>query len=250
MTMAQQVRFPSELSHHERLAALGVLAAGVAHEINNPLASILTGIESLRRSLARSGRVPENASEIEQILELLENATVRCSETTRKLLHLVQSAGTDSCWTDLNQTVRDTLALLSFTTKHSRILSIMDLDPELPPLCAPESGMRSVCMNLCLNAVQALTDSGTLTVSTRRVPGGVELEVRDTGPGIPPGIIDRIWDPFFTTKPPGMGTGLGLSITRGIVIGHGGSVHVQSEPGGGARFTVWLPAQREKGCHE
>jgi two-component system, NtrC family, sensor kinase len=246
MSTAQQSRYVSRLSHHEQMASLGILAAGVAHEINNPLASILAGLESLRRSISRTCQLPEaSAAEINEILQIVENAAVRCSDTTSKLLHLAQPAQTDSCWTDLNQTVRDTLSLLSYTTRHCGIVAVEDLDPELPLIWARESGMRSVTMNLCLNAVQAMGDSGTLTVRTRKLPDGVELQVSDTGQGIPPEIIDRIWDPFFTTKPPGMGTGLGLSITHGIVMRHGGTIRVQSGRGEGARFTIRLPASGE-----
>jgi two-component system, NtrC family, sensor kinase len=247
MSTAQQFRHSRRLSHHEQLVSLGILAAGIAHEINNPLASILTGLESLRRSLARAGQLPEaSATEVDETLQLLENAAVRCSETTTKLLHLAQPAQTDACWTDLNQTIRDTLSLLSYATRRCSIVTIEELDPELPFIWASESGMRSVTMNLCLNAVQAMGDSGTLTVRTRKLPNGVELLVSDTGPGIPSEIIDRMWDPFFTTKPAGMGTGLGLSITHGIVVRHGGRIGVQSGPDEGARFTIWFPVRRER----
>jgi signal transduction histidine kinase len=231
-----------QLSHSERLASLGILAAGVAHEINNPLASIVAGIASLQRSFGRArGLDAVTSLEVAEVIEALEGAAERCRETTEKLLLLAQPFRVSPNWVDLNRAVRDTISLLGFQMRKQGIESVADLDPDLPALWAREGGMRGICMNLAMNAVQAMPKGGTLTLRTRRAPGGVVLEVEDTGPGIPADLVDRIWDPFFTTKPTGQGTGLGLSITQRVVTRHGGKIHVYSAPGAGARFVVELP---------
>lgn len=234
-------RLESQLSHSERLASLGMLAAGVGHEINNPLASVLTGVESLQRWLARAGLAPGSREEVSEVLEVLEREVRRCRETTDKLMLLAQPISLAPSWVDLNQAVLDTLSLLRYQMRKQGVLSVVDLDSELPPIWAKDGGMRGVCMNLMMNAVQAMRQGGTLTVRTRRDGSRVTIAVADTGPGIAPEHLDRIWDPFFTTKPTGHGTGLGLSITQRIVARHGGSIRVESPPGEGALFVVSLP---------
>jgi len=191
----------SQLSHSERLASLGMLAAGVAHEINNPMASILAGVESLRRWLDRVRLEAPERTEAAEVLDMVEEATCRSHETTAKLLLLAQPYHAAASWSDLNRAARDTLSLLQHEMKRLGIRAVEDLDPELPAIWARDSGMRGVWMNLCMNAVQAMTDGGTLTVRTRRDgPDFVVLEVIDSGPGIHPAHHERIWDPFFTTK--------------------------------------------------
>jgi two-component system, NtrC family, sensor kinase len=137
--------------------------------------------------------------------------------------------------------VRDTLSLLNYQMRRQGVKAAEALDPDLSPIWARASGIRGVCMNLMMNAVQAMPQGGSLTVRTRREGQGVALEIEDTGHGIEAEHIDRIWDPFFTTKPVGQGTGLGLSITQRVVSRHGGRIHVESRPGAGAKFIVWLP---------
>jgi two-component system NtrC family sensor kinase len=233
----------SHYSRQERLASLGILAAGVAHEINSPLAALQAWIKTLKGWGKRSRNLSmESRAELFEIVNALEQSSQSCSEITAKLLLLAQPIQVAHRWTDVNRIASDTLVLLAHKTRLSGIEVIEDLDPELPRIWARESGMRSVCMNICLNAVQAMTEGGELTVRTRRLEDGwVELSFSDTGPGIPEDIQKKIWDPFFTTKPTGLGTGLGLSVTYGIVKRHGGTIQVESRPGSGARFTVCLP---------
>jgi signal transduction histidine kinase len=223
------------------MASVGTLAAGVAHEINNPLASLLAGIESLQRWLGRREFGAVGTAEAAETLALLEREARRCRETTDKLMLLAQPVQTAPTHMDMNAAVRDTLSLLNFMMRQQKIRVVETLEPSLPPVWARASGIRGVCMNLMLNAVQAMPQGGTLTVLTRREGEGVAIEVADSGPGIEPGHLDRIWDPFFTTKPVGQGTGLGLSITQRVVARHGGQIRVDSRPGRGARFVVWLP---------
>ncbi len=230
-----------QLSHSERLASVGILAAGVAHEINNPLASILAGVEGLERWLTRARFDAEGVKEAAETLELLEREIERSRETTQKLMLLGRSYDTTPAWVDLNRAVRDTLGLLGYELRKRDIEAVESLDPELPQIWAREAAMRGICMNLMINAVQAMSGGGRLVVTTARGPDQVRLSIEDTGPGIAPEHLERIWDPFFTTKPVGQGTGLGLSITNSIVARHGGRITVQSAPGRGARFEVGLP---------
>jgi PAS domain S-box-containing protein len=231
-----------QLSHSERLASVGILAAGVAHEINNPLASMLAGTEGLARWIQRAQFDAASVEEAAEIVKLLEGEILRCRDTTQKLVLLGRSYETIPGWIDLNRAVRDTLALLSYEMRRHNIETAADLDPGLPAIWAREAAIRGMCMNLMINAVQAMGSAGgTLTARTRRNGDHVTLAIADTGPGIAPEHLERIWDPFFTTKPVGQGTGLGLSITSRIVARHGGRIGVDSSPGRGTRFDVELP---------
>ena len=239
--VSERRQLESQLAHSERLASLGQLAAGVGHEINNPLASLLAGIESLQRWLKRREFDEAGTADAAETLALLERETRRCRETTDKLMLLAQPVQTAPKNMDLNVAVRDTLSLLDYQLRRQGVSAALALDPDLPPIWARASGIRGVCMNLMMNAVQAMPTGGSLMVRTRREGQGVALEIEDSGHGIEPDHIDRIWDPFFTTKPVGQGTGLGLSITQRVVSRHGGRIHVESRPGAGAKFIVWLP---------
>jgi PAS domain S-box-containing protein len=246
--VTERTKLEAQLSHNERLASLGLLAAGVAHEINNPLASILAGVESLQRWAGRVELPAEEHRDVAEVLALLVQETRRCRETTDKLLLLGQPYVAKPVWVDLNRAARDTLALLSFATRRQRIEVSVELAPDLPPVWGREGGLRGVVMNLCMNAVQAMAGGGHLVVRTsRQGDDRVVLVVKDDGPGIAPEHLSRIWDPFFTTKPVGQGTGLGLSITQRAVDRHGGRVAVESTLGQGTRFTVTLPTQGSGG---
>ncbi len=245
--VSERSQLESQLSHSERLAALGVLAAGVAHEINNPLASILAGVESLERWLgSRPAMLGDDAraQEALEVLQTLEGETRRVREITEKLMLLAQPYSMAPVWVDFNRAAGDTLHLLRYQMLRQSIRSIEDLEAGIPHVWASETGMRSICMNLMMNAVQAMPSGGALTVRTRRHgASSVLLEIGDTGVGIQPHHMDRIWDPFFTTKPTGHGTGLGLSITQRIVTRHGGQIRAENLEGGGARFIVELPIE-------
>jgi PAS domain S-box-containing protein len=239
----------AQLAHSERLASLGTLAAGVAHELNNPMAAILAGVERLRRWLTREQRLaPRDREDVDSVLHGIEHETQRCTETTEKLLLLAHPYRAATAWVDLNRAVRDTLSLLNYQMSKQGIAVVQDLDPAAPPLWAREAGIRGMCMNLLMNAVQAMKDGGMLTVITRFAGSTVTLEIADTGPGIQPHHLDRIWDPFFTTKPIGQGTGLGLSITRQSVAHYGGTIRVESRPGEGARFILEFPVKNPGGA--
>jgi two-component system, NtrC family, sensor kinase len=229
--ISERSRLESQLGHSERLASLGVLAAGVAHEINNPLAGVVAGIESLERWLAPAAAGGDaRATEAVDVLAMLERESRRVREIVEKLMLLAQPYSVDAVWVDLNRAASDTADLLRYQTHRQKVQVVLELDPSLPMVWAKETSMRSVCMNLMMNAVQAMPDGGGLTVRTGVADQGrVRLEIADTGKGIAPEHFDRIWDPFFTTKPTGQGTGLGLSITNRIVARHGGGIHAENQ---------------------
>jgi len=229
-----------QLSHSERLASLGILAAGVAHEINNPLASLLAGVEALRRRLLDPAATAPSV-DVTRLLDILERETRRVRDIADKLMLLARPETETANWFNLNRAVDDTVALLGYQMNVQGVRASLELSPGLPCLWAREGAMRSVCLNIMMNAIQAMPKGGELTARTRCADGSALLEVDDTGPGIPDAIRDRIWDPFFTTKPPGKGTGLGLSISQSIVARHGGFIRAENLPERGARFTVELP---------
>jgi two-component system NtrC family sensor kinase len=231
-----------QLSHSERLASLGILAAGVAHEINNPLASLLAGVEALRRRLSDPNAAASHEN-VERLLDILERETRRVRDIADKLMLLARPESEKANWFNLNRAVDDTVALLGYQMTVQGIRSVLELAPGLPCIWAREGAMRSVCLNIMMNALQAMPKGGVLTARTRFSAETAVLEVDDTGPGIPAEIRDRIWDPFFTTKPPGKGTGLGLSISQSLVARQGGVVRTENLAPHGARFTVELPIQ-------
>jgi len=226
----------------ERLTTAGRLAAGVAHEINNPLATIAGCAESLQGRLgAGDPALVSEPGEFRHYLRLIEEEAYRCKEITGSLLQFVRDPGSRRGPTDLNGVVLKAVDLLSHQSRFAESRVVTELDPALPPVDANEGQLRQVCLGLASNALEAMEGRGLLTIRSRVVRGEVELELEDTGPGISEENLARIFDPFFTTKPPGQGTGLGLAIAQGIVTDHGGRIEVSSAPGKGSVFRVVLP---------
>ena len=226
----------------ERLTTAGRLAAGVAHELNNPLATIAGCAESLQGQLGSGDSPgPGHSAEFRHYLSLIEEEAYRCKEITGSLLQFVRDPGSRREPTDLNAVVLKAVELLSHQSRFAASRVATDLDPALPPLDANEGQLRQVCLGLASNALEAMEGRGTLTIRSRVGRGEVEIELEDQGPGIPRENLARIFDPFFTTKPPGQGTGLGLAIAQGIVTDHGGRIEVRSTPGKGSTFRVVLP---------
>jgi signal transduction histidine kinase/CheY-like chemotaxis protein len=232
--------FQSKLLQTEKLASLGQMVTGVAHELSNPLTSILGYAQRL---LLRD--TAERTEEAQKIYQEAE----RASTILRQLLLNVRETQSERCTVSLNQVVLRTMELQRFGLAAEMIRLELELDPA-PPFVHGDAGqLQQVLMNLVGNARQAIEESGkggTVRVRTKRVAERrVLLEVSDDGPGIPEAVVARIFDPFFTTKPAGMGTGLGLAIVLGIVREHGGQLRVASPPSGGAIFTIELPAASE-----
>jgi signal transduction histidine kinase len=227
----------------ERLTTAGRLAAGVAHELNNPLATIAGCAESLAARLKENvlaGR-PELA-DFPGYLALIEEEAFRCKEITGSLLQFVREPGHRRAPTDVNALVHKTIELLSHQSRFVDSRFATELDPELPLLVINEGQFRQVFLGLASNALEAMEGRGRLTIRTRRVRTDVHVEFADEGPGMSADVLTRIFDPFFTTKPPGQGTGLGLAIAQSIVADHGGRIEVESRVAMGTVFRVVLPA--------
>jgi signal transduction histidine kinase len=227
----------------ERLTTAGRLASGVAHELNNPLATIAGCAEALVSRLAGQplAERPELA-DFAAYLKLIEEEAFRCKEITGSLLQFVREPGHRRAETDINALVHKTIELLSPQARFAEARFQPELDPALPFLVVNEGQFRQVFLGIASNGLEAMDGRGRLTIRSRLARGEVLVEFVDEGPGIPADVLARIFDPFFTTKPPGQGTGLGLAIAQSIVADHGGRIEVDSRPGAGTTFRVVLPA--------
>jgi signal transduction histidine kinase len=220
----------------DKLASIGRLGAGVAHEINNPLSLILGYTNMLRKECPDTGQTKED-------LDIVYNNARLCKKIVEDLLYFSRQTKTDRVPTDINAVAESVLVPMEETLNGGGIMVIRDYDPALPLLAADGDKLKRVFTNLLLNAFQAMRPGGRLTVSTSsdKERNGVRIVFSDTGSGIPDDIKDKIFEPFFTTKPPGEGTGLGLAVSYGIVKEHKGELSVISEKGKGSSFTLWFP---------
>ena len=231
-----------QIAQTEKLAAVGQLAAGVMHEINNPLATIGACVEAL--TLRRDELEPRGA--FNEYLGIIDSELERCKEIVDGLLDFSRPKARLKKPVNLNQLVEDALFLVKHHDRIKRIQLEQRLAADLPEIEANAKQLLQVFLDLMLNAIDSMEDDGVLTVATAINPeraDEVYIEIQDTGAGIAREDIPKIFEPFFTTKPPGRGTGLGLSITYGIVAEHRGRIHVDSVPGRGSIFQVYLPMQ-------
>jgi two-component system NtrC family sensor kinase len=228
----------SQLVHTDKIASLGRMAAGVAHEINNPLAGILIYAELLQRDLAGDAVHREN-------IEVIINQTMRCQQIVHRLLDFSRQSLGDRKLFDANDIIQRCVELISHQAFFHNITVIQHLDPFLPQIVGDPGQLQQVVTNLLLNAADAMNGHGQITIASRPTlaEDGIVLTFTDTGCGIPSEIRDKIFEPFFTTKPPGKGTGLGLSIVFGVIQRHGGTISADSPPGGGTTFTIRLPLE-------
>ena len=228
-------RLQDQLRHADRLATIGQLAAGVAHELNEPLGSIL-GFAQLAHKAAG---LPEPArADIEKIV----SACLHARRIIQKLMTFARQKPPQKTWVNLNGIVQEGLFFLERRCVRQGIEVSRLLDPELPAITADSSQLHQVLVNLVVNAVQAMPDGGKLTITTKSADEHVSLTVEDTGPGMSDDVIKKLFTPFFTTKEVGQGVGLGLAVVHGIVTGHRGTIEVRSEVGRGSSFEVKLPA--------
>ncbi|HEY5939444.1 MAG TPA: ATP-binding protein [Gemmatimonadales bacterium] len=235
-------RIQGQIMQSEKLAAIGQLAAGVMHEINNPLATISACVAAITGRMDDASGTERAA--VEEYLELIDKEVDRCTRIVDGLLDFSRPKGKAKGRVALNALVDETLFLMKHHQRFKRMTVARELDATLPVTMGNPEQLTQVLMALMLNAVDAMDDRGKLTVRTAKNPtrsGEVVLEVEDTGMGIPRADQSKIFEPFYTTKPPGRGTGLGLSICYGIVEDHRGRIEVDSTPGRGAIFRVFLP---------
>jgi signal transduction histidine kinase len=226
----------------ERLTTAGRLASGVAHELNNPLATIAGCAESLLARLPDAGMAdPDLRSDFQQYLSTIEQEAYRCKEITGSLLQFVREPGSRRVPTDLNPVVQKSIELLAHQSRFGNARFVTDLARDLPAVTVNEGQILQVLLGLAANALEAMDGGGTLMVRTRARDDEIEIEFEDEGPGIPHDVLPHIFEPFFTTKPPGQGTGLGLAIAQGIVNDHGGRIEAGAAPGKGAIFRVVIP---------
>jgi signal transduction histidine kinase len=222
----------------EKLAALGTLAAGLAHELNNPVGIISSRIEIMLLDAESTPLPPE----VTEDLRVLHRHAQRVARIAQGLLSFARQSSGQREPVDLNHLLEETLLLIERQVVKEGIVVKRALAPDLPLIWGDGNALQQVMLNLLTNARDALGQGGEIAVQTAPVdgqPGAARLVVRDTGPGIPPEVLGRIFDPFFTTK--SEGTGLGLSISYGIVRDHKGTVDVQSRPGEGTTFVLTFP---------
>jgi len=225
-----------QILRSERLAALGRLAAGVAHEMNNPLSGILLFTQSL---LKRTGDNPS----VQEDLKVIEQEIIRCSRIVRSLLDFARETKPKKVPTHINQVIETTLSLVENQADFHNIHIIKELNPSISEIPLDANQMQQVLMNIIINAADAMPEGGTLNItsSLSSEDNSVDIKIADTGCGIPQALIDRIYDPFFTTKEGKKGTGLGLAVSYGIIKKHQGFILVESEEGKGTTFTIQLP---------
>ena len=227
----------------ERLTTAGRLAAGVAHELNNPLATIAGCAEALlERTRGLNADAMEELGDLRAYLATIEEEAYRCKEITGSLLQFVREPGSRRVPTEVNSLVARSVELLTHQSRFADSRIVTELDPDVREITANEGQLRQVILGIAANGLEAMDGRGRLTVRTHLAGDEVVIEVADAGPGIPDDVLPRIFDPFFTTKPPAQGTGLGLAIAQGIVADHGGRIEVTTKPGEGAVFRVVLPA--------
>jgi signal transduction histidine kinase len=224
----------TQLRHADRLATIGQMAAGVAHELNEPLGNILGFAQLAMKSTGAQTAVHRD---LEKIIE----ACLHSRRVVSKLKLLARQMPTQYAEIDVNKMIVEDLFFIETRCTKQGVRIVEDLDPGSPRITADPGQLYQVLVNLTVNAIQAMPDGGTLTISTRQVGGRVVIGVADTGCGMTTDVLDKIFLPFFTTKASDEGTGLGLSVVQGIVSSHGGEILVYSEPGRGTRFDVILP---------
>jgi PAS domain S-box-containing protein len=240
--ITERIDLEAQLSHAEKMSSIGLLAAGVAHEVNTPLAVISSYAQMLQKQVAGDDRQSK-------LLEKITQQTFRASEIVNNLLNFSRTGGAEFSEVDVNRIIHDTLALLEHQLKVARVHVEQDLKQDLPRIVGNTGKLQQVFLNLFLNARDAMPNGGTLKVTTSN-GAGVFVEVTDTGSGIAQEHIQKIYDPFFTTKTGARdgqrrGTGLGLSVTYGIIQEHAGKIKVDSRVGHGTTFILEFPTLRK-----
>ena len=238
-----RMRLQDQLRHADRLATIGQLAAGVAHELNEPLGNIL-GFAQLAL------KVPSMPRQAHGDVEKIVRSCLHARQVIKKLMMFARQELPQKTGVNLNELVQEGLFFLETRCKRQGIEVIRSLDPELPEITADSSQLHQVLVNLVVNAIQAMSDGGKLTLGTAVAGDRVTLIVEDTGSGMSDEVMKKLFIPFFTTKDVGQGVGLGLAVVHGIVAGHWGTIEVHSKAGMGSRFEVSLPIKGPLGEQE
>ncbi len=250
--VTERTSLEANLRHAERLASLGLLASGISHEINNPLASIATCVDGLKRQVrSGEGETEEGRTTLLESLDLVGRETMRAKAITTRLLVLSRPSNGLVSVVDLNPPILDTVSLLKFEAEHAGVILTPELQEALPPIVADEGQVRQLLLNLVLNAIQAAAMGprrpGRVSIKTYSSNGILRLSVVDNGPGIGSSEVKRIFEPFYSRRPNEQGTGLGLFIAQAIVRGLQGTIQVSSCPGEGAAFIVEVPVHDAQG---
>ncbi|MFP4284026.1 MAG: ATP-binding protein, partial [Desulfovermiculus sp.] len=247
--VTREKKYQVQFMQAEKMATVGVLAAGVAHEINNPLTSILGFSDGLKRRLPRlENKVePEILEDMREYVQTIRQEGQRCQEIVQNLLTFSRPRNSPFGKVNLRRLITDCLKIIHYRLKKCPLVDVqLNLDSELPFVHGDEAQLKQVVLNLLTNALDALSGQGVLRILVQAEPDNmVSLEVEDSGPGIPPEYLERVFDPFFTTKPVGEGTGIGLSTCYNIVQAHSGRIYVCSEPEKGSSFRILLPLPEE-----
>jgi signal transduction histidine kinase len=224
----------AKLKHAEKLASIGQLAAGVAHEINNPLSVILGYTRMLTEDCPANEQIKED-------LAVVQNNARLCKKIVEDLLNFSRQTKIQPVDVDVNSIIESVVSSLEVRFNEKDIEIVRHYDPVIPVIKLDVDKMKQVFVNLLVNAYDAIESSGVIDISTHNLRDGIMIVFSDTGRGIPEGIRNRIFEPFFTTKEPGQGTGLGLAVSYGIIKEHSGEISVESEEGNGTTFKIWLP---------
>jgi two-component system, NtrC family, sensor kinase len=235
-----RVHMERQLQRADKLASLGQISTGIAHEINNPLGIMLGYTQLLLRD-------HHSGSQTYDDLKTIEKHARNCKTIVEDLLKFARGARTVKALVDVNECLTEVGSLLSHQFELDNISLQSDLDPSVPQIIADAEKLKQVFMNLLMNAKQAISRNGHITVTTAidNSRDKIKISIEDSGCGIPQELIYKIFDPFFTTKPVGEGTGLGLSVSYGIIQDHSGRVEVESRPGKGTKFVITLPVEGE-----
>lgn len=235
----------AQLIEAEKLSALGQLASGVAHEINNPLTSIISYAELSSEQLAEGKIGPEDLKKCSEFLERVKANGYRCQKVAENLLHFARRKKAEMAPTDVNKVMETTLIMGQYDMKKMGIKLIMNLSPDLPLIAANGDQLQQVFLNMIINARDAMQKGGTLTITTSKIGDKwAEVKFTDTGCGIPDDKLEEVFKPLYTTKGEGRGTGLGLSISQEIIERHNGTIDVESAVGKGTTFIIKLPLSK------
>jgi PAS domain S-box-containing protein len=236
--ITSRVQMERQLQQADKLASLGQISTGIAHEINNPLGIILGYTQLLLREQAP-------ASQMHDDLKTIEKHTRNCKGIVEDLLKFSRSTPMRKIPFDVNASLAEVISLLAHQFELDKIDIKTDLDLTIPEITGDAEKLKQVFMNLLMNAKQAISGQGKISIATRKNGNSIDISISDSGSGIAPQVMNKIFDPFFTTKPVGEGTGLGLSVSYGIIQDHSGRIEVESRPGKGSTFTVTLPLSEQ-----